>query len=58
MLNCRLNVPKLEYFIVDLFKKMGLSEENAKNSAEVLIQADLTGVTTHGISKLAFYSMR
>lgn len=58
MLNCRLNVSKLENFIVDLFKKMGLSEENAKNSAEVLIQADLTGVTTHGVSKLAFYSMR
>lgn len=35
-----------------IFKKMGLSEEDARLSADVLMLSDLRGVETHGVSNM------
>jgi LDH2 family malate/lactate/ureidoglycolate dehydrogenase len=42
----------MEKFMVDVFKGMGVPEEDAKVSANVLITADKRGIDTHGIQRL------
>ncbi len=53
-----MNVEKIRTFVEDLFDELGLSEENAKTSADVILQAELTGVLTHGLAKLPQYVAR
>lgn len=42
----------LESFIVDVFKGVGVSPEDAKTCAEVLIGADRRGIDSHGVGRL------
>lgn len=42
----------LEKFAVDVFKGIGLPEEDAGMAADVLIEADRIGIDTHGIQRL------
>ncbi len=42
----------LENFMVEVFKGVGVPEEEAKICAEVLITADKRGIDSHGISRL------
>jgi len=42
----------MENFTTDAFKKMGVSEEDAKICADVLIAADKRGIYSHGIARL------
>jgi len=47
-----INFDILENFMVDVFKKIGIPEEDAKICADVLITADKRGIDSHGISRL------
>jgi L-2-hydroxycarboxylate dehydrogenase (NAD+) len=42
----------LEHFMVDVFKGVGVPEEDAKICAEVLITSDKRGIDSHGIGRL------
>ncbi len=49
---------KLKAFAVSLSKKYGLSEEDAKIFVDNLIDANLSGVDTHGLTRLSIYLKR
>lgn len=53
-----LDVEKTARFVEFIFERLGLSNEYAKVSAEVIMQAEMTGVITHGLAKLPFYVTR
>lgn len=42
----------VEQFMVEVFKAYGLSEADAKISAEILITADKRGIDSHGVGRL------
>ncbi len=42
-------------FCVRVFAKMGVSAENARITADVLVQANLRGIDSHGVARLARY---
>ncbi|MFT7248905.1 MAG: L-2-hydroxycarboxylate dehydrogenase (NAD+), partial [Arcticibacterium sp.] len=42
-------------FTEEIFMAIGCSEEHARLSADVLISADLSGVDSHGVARLAGY---
>ncbi len=46
------NFDLLEKFMVDVFKGLGVPEEDANICADVLITADKYGIDSHGISRL------
>ena len=45
---------ELEKFCISLMRQVGLSEEDAKLSAEVLVKTDTWGIHTHGTKQLRF----
>jgi L-2-hydroxycarboxylate dehydrogenase (NAD+) len=45
----------LAAFCVDAFQKMGVSAEDARVTADVLVQANLRGIDSHGVARLARY---
>jgi LDH2 family malate/lactate/ureidoglycolate dehydrogenase len=45
----------LKDFVARLFIELGASEANAKLGAEVLLSADVRGVDSHGVARLAGY---
>lgn len=49
------NVDLLKNFIIDIFKKMGLAEEDAEIASDVLISANKAGMDSHGIDRLKVY---
>jgi L-2-hydroxycarboxylate dehydrogenase (NAD+) len=48
----RISFPIMERFMVDVFKGVGVPEEDAKTCADVLITADKRGIDSHGIGRL------
>ncbi len=48
----------LDRFARDVFTKLGLPEADAAQVAESLINADLTGVSTHGVARIPSYVER
>lgn len=53
--NVYMPIEILQSFMRDTFIKIGVPPEEAGLSSEVLISADLTGVVSHGISRLKYY---
>ena len=51
-------IERLNDFIVELTKKAGLPEEQARILAQTLIDADLKGLDTHGLLRLPIYVKR
>ena len=51
----RVSVEKYKSITVDLFEKMGFTGDEAVSISEVLLQADLFGVESHGISRIKKY---
>ena len=45
----------LSDFCVQVFEKMGVSSEDARITADVLVQANLRGIDSHGVARLARY---
>lgn len=46
------NFNTMESFVTDVFKELGVSQEDAKICAEVLITADKRGINSHGVARL------
>jgi ureidoglycolate dehydrogenase (NAD+) len=46
---------RLEHFVHGIFVHAGLSETHARSVAKALIWADLRGIDSHGVSRVAFY---
>ncbi len=42
----------MERFMVDVFKGLGVPDEDARISAEVLITSDKKGIDSHGVNRL------
>ncbi|MBE0699215.1 MAG: Ldh family oxidoreductase [Anaerolineaceae bacterium] len=53
--NCIVPVNILEKFMGDVFIRLGVPEEEARISAEILITSDLRGIESHGIGRLKMY---
>lgn len=49
------SLSQLERFTYDVFIRMGCSEPHAKLATEVLLNADLRGIDSHGIARLSGY---
>ncbi|MCE7741301.1 MAG: Ldh family oxidoreductase [Candidatus Heimdallarchaeota archaeon] len=49
---------ELYNFMKEVFIGLGYPEEQAKISAEILIEADLRGITSHGVQRLKYYFVR
>jgi LDH2 family malate/lactate/ureidoglycolate dehydrogenase len=45
----------LSAFCVQVFEKMGVTTEDARITADVLVQANLRGIDSHGVARLARY---
>ncbi len=51
----RLPVNELHKFMLQVFVKLGVPEEEAKICADVLIESDLRGIESHGIGRCKMY---
>ncbi|MHA1200018.1 MAG: Ldh family oxidoreductase [Candidatus Heimdallarchaeaceae archaeon] len=49
---------ELYNFMKDVFIGLGYPEEQAIVSADILIEADLRGITSHGVQRLKYYFVR
>ena len=49
---CWVPFDKLEPFVVDVFKGIGVPDEDARRCADVLLTADRRGIDSHGIGRL------
>ena len=48
----------LKKLVINIFKKFGLSRSHANISADALINAELVGAPSHGLSRLKMYCDR
>ncbi len=48
----RVKIEALRSFMVDVFKKVGVPDDDADTCADVLIAADKQGIDSHGVSRL------
>ena len=46
---------KLNKFCTSVFKKLGMDDEKAKDTSEILVEADMMGHSTHGVRLLPLY---
>jgi len=51
----KIDYKKLEHFCIEAFKGYGFNEEEAKQITEVLLEADLSGIESHGIQRMIRY---
>ncbi|MBI2864669.1 MAG: Ldh family oxidoreductase [Chloroflexi bacterium] len=51
----RVDAEALHEFVVRVFEKMNVPSEDAETAADVLVQADLRGVDSHGVARLGKY---
>jgi LDH2 family malate/lactate/ureidoglycolate dehydrogenase len=51
----RIPVDAIESFMVAVFTGLGVPEDEARISAEVLITSDLRGIESHGVGRLKYY---
>ncbi|MCD4782944.1 MAG: Ldh family oxidoreductase [Candidatus Eremiobacteraeota bacterium] len=49
------NAYALRNFCAEVFQKMGVSEEDSRITADILVLADLRGVNSHGVARLKRY---
>jgi len=49
---------KLKSFVKKVFIKLGVPEADTKITADVLVAADLRGIESHGVGRLARYVSR
>ena len=45
----------LRSFLHRIFRAEGLTQENAEQTADVMMLADLYGIESHGIQRLMYY---
>jgi len=49
------SAPKLRAFVIEVLEKVGISSEDARITAEVLVTTDMRGTRTHGVRLLKWY---
>jgi LDH2 family malate/lactate/ureidoglycolate dehydrogenase len=54
-MNPRFPAPTLLHFAAELFRRAGMEAEKAEAVADILLEADLLGHTTHGLQLLPLY---
>ena len=54
----KVSAPILKKKIIDIFKKYKLPSKHAKISADIIINAELVGASSHGLSRLKMYINR
>lgn len=52
----RIDAERLRAFVERVFERLGVPLEDARTTADVLIQADLRGVDSHGVARLQWYT--
>ena len=52
----KINYEKLHRFCEEIFQKYGFNREDSFVIADVLVQADLFGVESHGVSRILKYT--
>ncbi len=53
--NIMVKVDSLKKFVVEVFKKLGVPENDAEITADVLIASDRRGIDSHGVARLSRY---
>src|SRR5438874_183422 len=53
--HCRLAADELSAFACACFCRAGMETDDARIAADALVRADLRGVDTHGVNRLAGY---
>ena len=53
-----MKIKNLYKLIISILKKYGLSENNSKVCARALINAELSGASSHGVARLSSYCNR
>ncbi len=48
-------VQHIENFMMDVFKGLGVPENDARICTDVLIASDLRGIESHGVGRLKYY---
>jgi LDH2 family malate/lactate/ureidoglycolate dehydrogenase len=51
----KIKIKDLEIFVINVLKKCGLDEEDAKITCDVLLLADKRGIESHGVARLKRY---
>lgn len=51
----KIKIKDLEIFVINVLKKCGLNEEDAKITCDVLLLADKRGIESHGVARLKRY---
>jgi LDH2 family malate/lactate/ureidoglycolate dehydrogenase len=51
----RFDVEKLRLFCTEVLEKLEVSHEDAKITADVLVEADLRGIDSHGVARMSRY---
>ncbi|RIK39180.1 MAG: oxidoreductase [Chloroflexi bacterium] len=54
----RIHAEALKQFVIDVLESYGMRAEDARISADVLVESDLRGIDSHGVPRLAFYATR
>src|SRR5690606_21061168 len=48
----------LKHFVIDVFTAYGMRLDDARISADVLVESDLRGIDSHGVPRMKFYTER
>ena len=48
-------VEVIKAFMIDVFRGLGVPEEDSRTCADVLITSDLRGIESHGVGRLKYY---
>lgn len=54
----RIHGDHLKQFVIDVFMSYGMREEDARISADILVESDLRGIDSHGVPRMPMYTAR
>lgn len=54
----RIPAEHLKQFVIDVCESYGMRPDDARISADVLVESDLRGIDSHGVPRMAFYADR
>ena len=54
----RIHGDHLKQFVIDVFMSYGMRAEDARISADILVESDLRGIDSHGVPRMRMYTQR
>ena len=51
----RIQATDERHYLVEVFTKLGFNQDDSQLLADTLVDADLRGISSHGIQRLAWY---